>query len=241
MKRLLSCLIALCIAGSATAQDKAFALAVPPVLQRTGLLDHILPRFSLKTGITVTLDHGAVAYLGDTGTPVFSQPDRIWHLSESDDPEVERFREWLLSAVGQSAIESYEATGKPRFSAVAAAPETVERAALTGDALAGKRLSLALCGRCHVVADENRMQAIGSSPSFALMRTFTDWRERFEIFYVLRPHAPFTRIAGVTEPFDPSRPTHIEPVDVTLDELDAIIAYTATLPPADLGAPIQFQ
>ena len=240
MKRLLFCLLVL-FAVPAMAQDRAFDLAAPPVLQRTGLLDHILPRFSLKTGITVTLDHSAPVYLGDNGTPVFTEPDRVWHLSESDDPAVERFRDWLLSPVGQRTIESYAAEGKPRFNAAIVVAEEETEAVLTGDALAGKTLSLQLCGRCHVVADENRMQAIGLSPSFALLRTFADWQERFEMFYVLRPHAPFTQITDVTEPFDPARPILLEPMEMTLDDLDSIIAYTAALPPADLGAPIQSQ
>ena len=85
------------------------------------------------------------------------------------------------------------------------------------------------------------MKAIGSTPSFALMRTFPDWQQRFETFFILKPHPAFTQVADVTEPFGSSLPSPIAPIEVTLDEIDAITAYVATIPPADLGAPIQSQ
>jgi hypothetical protein len=73
------------------------------------------------------------------------------------------------------------------------------------------------------------------------MRSFTDWRARFEAFFALNPHPSFTQVDGVTEPFDISRPSPIAPVEITLDELDAILAFVSRIPPADLGAPIQYQ
>ena len=86
-----------------------------------------------------------------------------------------------------------------------------------------------------------RMKGIGSTPSFALLRALSDWPRRFEAFYVLKPHGAFTRIAGVTPPFPIDRPPPIAPVEMSLDELDAILAYVAQMEPADLGAPIRHQ
>jgi hypothetical protein len=89
------------------------------------------------------------------------------------------------------------------------------------------------------VNETNKMNAIGSTPSFALMRNFPDWQERFETFYVLKPHAAFTQVSEVTAPFPENLPPPIAPVELTLEEIDAIAAYVSLIAPADLGAPIQ--
>jgi len=83
------------------------------------------------------------------------------------------------------------------------------------------------------------MNAIGSTPSFALMRNFGDWEGRFQTFFLLKPHPAFTQVADVTDPFPDNLPSPIAPIEVTLDEIDAIVAYVATIAPADLGAPVQ--
>jgi mono/diheme cytochrome c family protein len=225
----------------ALAQDKAFDLGVPPVLIESGLIDYILPRFSLKTGIKVSVVEGAEVGLGEIGTQVFARDDTIWHLSQSDAPPVTRFRDWLLSDIGKRTIDAFEpASGAPFRTDLnvenASAPAPVE-----GDAVAGKTLSLQLCGRCHVVAEENRMNAIGSTPSFALMRTFPDWQNRFTGFYTLRPHPAFTQVSEVTPAFEAHLPSPIVPIALTLEDIEAITAYVATILPADLGAPIQSQ
>ena len=85
------------------------------------------------------------------------------------------------------------------------------------------------------------MNAMGSTPSFAVLRTMPDWAARFQSFYALKPHAAFTQVEDVTAPFPINRPSPIVPVEVTLDEVEAILAYVAEMTPADLGAPIQFQ
>ena len=81
------------------------------------------------------------------------------------------------------------------------------------------------------------------APSAALpdTRTLPGWLKRFEGFYALKPHGAFTQVADVTPPFNPARPSPIVPIEMTLDDLDAILAYVATVAPADLGAPIQSQ
>ena len=85
------------------------------------------------------------------------------------------------------------------------------------------------------------MLGIGSTPSFFVLRALKDWDIRFQTFYSLNPHPSFTQIAEVTEPFPVDRPSPIVPVELTLDEFDAILAYVSALKPADLGAPLQLQ
>ena len=85
------------------------------------------------------------------------------------------------------------------------------------------------------------MSTIGSTPSFALIRSFPDWDSRFQAFFALNPHPAFTIVEGVTEPFAASRPPAIVPVKLTLEELDSILAYVETIAPAELGTPLQLR
>ena len=62
-----------------------------------------------------------------------------------------------------------------------------------------------------------------------------------EAFSDMKTHGAFTQVEDVTPPFDPLSPSPIVPVEMTLDDLDAILAYVWTIKPADLGAPIQSQ
>ncbi len=243
LKRLCFIFCACFLPVLASAQDKEFALAAPQELIDTGILGHVLPRFSLKTGIRITLNGpGAQARLEQNdGRAVFVRGDDTWRLSVDDAPLPQAFADWLTSEVGKRTIEAFRpSTGAPFLaSAQVEAPEVV--LAVEGDAVVGERLSLSLCGRCHVINHTNRMNAIGSTPSFAVLRSFDTWLDRFEVFYVLRPHGAFTQVDGITAPFDPARPPPIVPVEMTQDDLQAIIAYVATVAPADLGQPIQSQ
>ncbi|WP_108813453.1 hypothetical protein [Loktanella sp. Alg231-35] len=240
LKELLVCLA---FAGSsAMAQDKSFTLQSPSALTDTGLLNHILPRFSLKTGIRITLseDEGIAAF-GPDGDPVFRQGDTIWHFRNSENDNTQAFYDWLTSDVGKRTVEGFTPDEGVPFSADVSVQVAAVVVALTGDAVLGEDVSLSRCGRCHVVNDSNRMNAIGSTPSFALMRSFSDWEGRFQTFYLLRPHAAFTQVKDVTDPFPDNLPSPIAPIEVTLDEIDAIVAYVGTIAPADLGGPIQSQ
>ncbi|MFK7877970.1 MAG: hypothetical protein AB8B71_19725 [Paracoccaceae bacterium] len=230
------------LALPASAQDKAFTLHVPSTLVATEFTKYLLPRFSLKTGIriTVTADPSDTA-LGDTGTPVFRQDDVVWHLSKADGTYTDAFEAWLLSDVGKRTIESFAPDGAQMFSANVDVVETAQKVAISGDAVLGEQVSLLHCGRCHVVNEKNRMNAIGSTPSFGLLRTFEDWENRFVAFYVLKPHAAFTQVLDVTEPFADNLPSPIAPIEMNLEELDAIIAYVNSIAPANLGAPIKTQ
>jgi hypothetical protein len=229
-------------ATSVSAQDKAFTLQAPASLSETGFLKHLLPRFSLKTGIRITPVTGtADAAFGTTGTPIFKAGETLWHLSGTGDDAVDIFEAWLLSDIGKRTIEAFAPQGTPLFSAEITAQAEVESVVMTGDAALGETVSLKRCGRCHVVNDSNRMKAIGSTPSFALLRSFADWQDRFETFFLRKPHPAFTQVAEVTDAFAANLPSPIAPIEVTLEEIAAIVSFVALISPADLGAPIQSQ
>jgi len=101
--------------------------------------------------------------------------------------------------------------------------------------LAGKKATVFHCGRCHVVPGGNPFGSIGSTPSFAVMRNYAEWRARFAAFYTEPPHVAITQIEGVTEPFDPSRPSPIAPMVMTEEDVAAIIAFVETIEPKDVG------
>ncbi|NSX55566.1 hypothetical protein HRQ87_12205 [Sulfitobacter sp. 1151] len=240
--RVIVSIVLLCLTASiVSADDKRFSLTAPDFLRNSGFLQHILPRFSMKTGIKIDDGDGLVFQTRPAGQVVFSSQGTHYFLDGVDTKAEQRFRDWLISDIGRRTIESFENDAGVTFQAVAEQAETVQAADFTGDAIKGETLSLALCGRCHVVNDTNRMNDIGSTPSFAVLRTFSDWDVRFQIFYTLKPHGAFTQVDGVTDPFDPLRPSPIAPIAMTIQDLDAIIAFVATVQPADLGAPIQHQ
>lgn len=241
MRKILA-LIAFVIAGPAFSQDKAFSLQAPKALVETGLLKHMLPRFALKHGIriTVTSEAGDVV-IGTEGTPIFRQGETVWHLTKTDGPHTDTFLTWLQSDVGKRTIDTFAPGGTALFNSDVSVVPTVQTAALEGNAALGEELSLRHCGRCHVVSDKNRMNAIGSSPSFGLMRTFPDWQERFETFFMLKPHPAFTQVKDITEPFAENLPSPIIPIEVTWEQIEAITAFVGSIPPADLGAPIKSQ
>ena len=239
-RRALFLIALLFIPGHADADGTALRLLAPSDLVETGLLDYLLPRFSLKTGIKVDLvESEAEATFGEQGAPVFRGAETLWHLSTSDTAPATRFAAWLTSDIGKRAIESYPPDGPALYSAAVGGVDIAEPVALTGDAEKGAELSLTLCGRCHVIGPVNRMKGVGSSPSFPLLRTFGDWQARFETFFLLKPHPAFTQIRDVTEPFDPALPSPIEPLHLEFDDIGAILAYVAGIAPADLGAPVQ--
>ncbi|MEO9776676.1 hypothetical protein [Roseibium sp.] len=232
----------------AGAAGKSFRLSAPQTLVASGFMKHLLPRFSLKTQVRIELvgeDAAADARFvaGGTGRAVFSGLDQIWtfEILDADNAHLARFEDWITGKVGRNTISAYRPGGKALFSAAAARQQAPEAVVLSGDAIEGEKLSVLHCGRCHMVNEATRMSTIGSSPSFAVMRAFSDWQYRFEAFFALNPHPSFTMIDGVTEPFDITRPPPMVPLELTLEELEAILAYVSRIPPADLGAPIQYQ
>jgi len=226
----------------ALAQDQ-IGVAAPDDVIASGLMRHLLPRFSLKTGVRVGVDPSGAMVIDDgaSGTPVFERNGTIYRLRIKDDRKQIRFKDWLTSEIGLRTVESFEPGDGAPFTAPRVVATSTEPLLFDGDATAGAALSLSHCGRCHVIGPQNAMNSIGSTPSFAALRAIEGWDVKFQTFYVLRPHGVFTQIDGVTEPFDPDIPSPIAPVMMSVDDLEAILAYVAQVEPADLGAPLQLQ
>lgn len=239
-------------AAGAGAEERRITVAASPELIGSGLLKHTLPRFSLKTGIRATpvpLEPGieAEVLIGpavDGGRPVFRGGETVYLAGAGAGTKqalAGRFLDWLASEIGQRTVASFAPDGKALYEPAADAKVEVKGPAVTGDALAGERLALVNCGRCHVVGEKNRMGGIDSTPSFAMLRTLGDWERRFRAFFTLNPHPSFTQVPGVTPPFDEARPPPIAPLEVTLADIDAILAYAASLAPAELAEPLKYE
>jgi len=227
-------------------QEDGVRLRIAPVLEDSGLVQFLRPRFSLKTGVQVQVvpEGGNVVLDGQadgTAKPVLARGDVVYYVSAGQGKGAKRFSDWLLSDVGQRTIEQFRPEAGLPFTGAAGMAEIAAEIPLEGDVVRGETLSYQHCGRCHVIGEKNRMKGIGSTPSFALMRTFPDWLPRFGGFYALNPHPSFSQIVDVTDPFDVSRPPVINPLELTLEELDDILAFVATVEPANLGASLQTQ
>ena len=243
------CAVALMAVAPRMAKAQDITLAAPQELQDSGLLEYVLPRFSLKTVVGIALvESPAVADLSLSrdsadGRAVFTGPQAAWHMAVPGDAskDARRFADWLSSDIGKRTVAAYTVDGAALFGAPAEVQAEVAAVTFDGDAVRGKALSDKLCGRCHVVARDKQMNSIGSTPSFHVLRAMRDWDRRFQSFYARNPHPAFTQVAEVTPPFHDERPPPIIPVEMTLDDLQAIMAYVSALEPADLGAPIQHQ
>ena len=227
------------------AEERRATLHAPDTLIETGLMKHILPRFSLKTQIKVDMvaDAEAQVVLGASGRALFKGAGQVWHLDVpgAGDPSADALAGWLTSEVGTRTIESFAPGGVALFAAQDDVAAELAPAAFDAEAEAGQAVARAKCTRCHAVDQETQWSPIGSTPSFAVLRTFSDWEERFVAFYTLKPHAAFTQITNLTLPFPIARPSPIAPIELSLDEVDALVAYVAVLPAADLGEPLKHQ
>jgi len=243
MRYLAILLMVVLSARMATAQSPDLGIQAPSELVESGLMKHLLPRFSLKTSIRIALseDGGLKIDTASPGTPVFARGDRTYYLSHDGSAPAERFADWLTSDIGRRTIESFKPGGTALYTASIDSGPAESVIIVSGDAIRGEALSHRLCGRCHVISEKNRLNGLGSTPSFAALRTLPDWDIRFESFFTRNPHGAFTQVDAVTEAFDPARPSPISALEITLEDLEAIIAYAAALKPADLGAPIQHQ
>lgn len=229
----------------AQANDRLVKLYAPDGLVDTGVLKFALPRFSLKTQVRVELvgdPAQADMVLGDTGQALFQGAGQTWHMHVQREGHsgTQRFSTWLTSDVGKRTILGFAPDGDPVFSAPTEVVQEVVAVDTGGDAVLGREVSRAKCQRCHRV-DENRMTGIGSTPSFAVLRSLSDWEERFSAFYALNPHPSFTIVKDITPPFPADRPSPIVPVVMTLDEVEAVLAYVAVMNAAELGAPLIHQ
>ncbi len=150
----------------------------------------------------------------------------------------QRFVDWLFSDVGQRTIEQFSIEGEQVFTTIEPKQSAEPELVFEGDPARGEAFSFANCGRCHVIGQNNRMNGIGSTPSFSLLRGLPDWHERFSTFYVRIPHPSMTQVEDITAPFSPSRPPANHPLRLTQDQLEDILSFVNTLQPADLGAPL---
>ncbi len=244
-------IVILALAGLATgalAQEEAreFRLTVADEVAASGIIAYLLPRFTLKTGRRAELvKAGGDVVIGPGGAPsavpLMARGGAVITLQvASDNPAAARFAGWITSEIGQTAIASFVPDTGAGFTA---APQVVAVAEIIfeGDAALGERLSRPHCGRCHRVSADRSSMDIGSAPSFPALRALDDWAERFLAFYALNPHPAFLRVTGISPAFDPALPPPIVPIEITLDEMEAIQAYAAGLAPADLGSVIQHQ
>lgn len=235
---LVVCFLPVCAAS----QDRNFTLSAPDKIVETGFLKHLLPRFSLKHGVRIVqVPANGDAVIGTDGAAVFAGLGVVWHLEHDGTEGPALFAQWLASDIGKRTVEGFRPEGDAIFSSEIAMERAVAELTFDGDPIAGETLSLKHCGRCHVINQSNRMDGMGQTPSFALLRTFPDWQNRFSTFYVLNPHPSFSQIADITLPFALNLPPAIVPLEITQDDLESIVAYVATIPPADLGAPLQNQ
>ncbi len=96
-----------------------------------------------------------------------------------------------------------------------------------GDVDAGRRFATTHCARCHVVGDHNKFGGIGSTPSFQLLARMEDYLDRFSTFFARRPHPVFVRVPDVPKWSD--APVTIAEVEITIQDIDNIIAFVETL------------
>ena len=233
--------------GAAQTNDnpKQVRVFADPEFIESGLFKYLAPRFTLKTQVRLILEEQSEAQVSIAvarGRPIAQRGDVIWAVQLIDDEHrgAERFVDWLQGEVAQNTILAFAPETGDRF-VIPEVQNTIEQVVnFKGDATLGLQVAQAQCSRCHVV-DDNRMGAIGSTPSFFALRTLADWPQRMSGFYLLNPHPAFTVVQDVTDPFDPNRPPPIVPIKVTLDQIDALLAYMQGLQPADLGAPIKHQ
>ncbi|PCJ86130.1 MAG: hypothetical protein COA52_15360 [Hyphomicrobiales bacterium] len=240
--------------GQARAQDADLQLHVPENLIESGFTKHLLPRFRFKTRVRIGAVSGGEAAdmaLTDVAVPgeiaVMSDVSgKAYHLSitATDDAKLKnigKFKAWLSSKPGRSAITKFKINGKQAF--IPGEEKKIEEVAIEvdGDADEGSKLALQHCGRCHVIDERNLFGGIGSTPSFGAMKTLPNWFERFSVFWTINPHPSFTQVEGITEPFNPARPPHIAPVMLTVEEVEAITAFVVKLPVKDLGADVEMR
>ncbi len=256
--------------GRAAAQEAAREAAPQPLVLRaspalidSGFLAFLMPRFSLKTGIDITVqpiagkdiiptDADIALILRNTastgGTIVITQKTgdgatRRYALILADQvpPGARRFARWLTSPIGQRTIAQFRKDGRQPFAPPEKRPDAATTVTFTGDTQRGENLAYLNCGRCHVIGPRNRMAGIGSTPSFSALRALGNWRERFSTFFDRNPHPAVVVVKDLSRPRVEAHTTPMSPVVITRDEFKDILAFVAALEPADLGAPVAHQ
>lgn len=83
-----------------------------------------------------------------------------------------------------------------------------------------------------MVEADNRFSGISSTPSFMMMVDhLDDWQDRFATFYARLPHPSVIFIEGIDPPTD--QPPSVVPIELSLDDVEAILAYARTLRSAE--------
>ena len=243
VKHICSVILLVTSLSYANAAERIVTISAPNSLIASGFFDYIFPRFKLKTQISVKLvpDSAMISISKNSGRAFLQMGDILYKIDINEENNYSlKFFDWLKSDVGKKTISSIQKNDEPIFIPIEIEEVVTRQVKLSGDAKLGLEQSHQKCARCHVV-EKGRKNSIGSTPSFFALRTFEDWDLRFSGFYLLRPHPAFTIIPDVTEPFDDSRPAPIVPIELDLNELQAIIAYVQSIPPADLGEPVKHQ
>ncbi|MCT4608549.1 MAG: cytochrome c [Pelagimonas sp.] len=242
MKRALM-IVMLLWPGLLLAEDRQVRLYVAQPVIDSGLMKHILPRFSLKNQVKVTLVERDAAHLSiaDTGAALFDGLGQTWRIDpvQPSHAGAKKLVKYLRSEVGQRTVFGFAPEGVVLFGEASVAEDIAEDTAPAQDVVAGLRASKQLCARCHSV--EGLGGGIGSTPSFSVLRSLEDWETRFATFFQLKPHPAFTQIPDVTDPFPIDRPSPIAPVEMDMEELDAILTYVGAMGAADLGNPLKHQ
>ena len=208
-----------------------------------GLDKHLLTRFRFKHRIDVApVGDGGDMVLGETGARVFAEGETDWHVEIATDDAAKRemaetFIDWMTSEPGRAAIEAFAPGGTPLYTTAEAEVEEVVPDTFEGDDAAGSELALLHCGRCHVIDSRNKWGGIGSSPSFTALRGRENWLALFSAFYLKNPHPSFTQVEGVTDPFE--RQPAVAPIEITVEELEAILAFVSNLAALNLGAEVE--
>ncbi|MAN79710.1 MAG: hypothetical protein CMM77_16985 [Rhodospirillaceae bacterium] len=100
--------------------------------------------------------------------------------------------------------------------------------AAAADPTNGRALAERHCTRCHVVGDVNPHGGIGSTPSLQWIKKLPDWRERFQTFYVRRPHLAFIKVEGLA-PLTKLAP-YATPITIAPGDAEDIFAFVEALP-----------
>ena len=113
-------LFVLPIGKAALAEEKAFDLSVSDELVASGLVRHLVPRFSMKTGVRVTLTpdggHAILTPAAEGGQPALAGEGTTYMIAVAPgQPHADRFRDWLLSEIGQRTIEGFSKEGAPSY------------------------------------------------------------------------------------------------------------------------------
>lgn len=236
--RIVAVLLIALFTQPALAQDEPTPVRAAPALIESGLMQRLGALFRFRTRERIeAIESGEAAIAIEAA----GEADAFF---EARDGEARyrvtgqgAFVDWLRSEAGKRALAGYRTDGAPLYRLVVARPEPkVERAAVKDHP--GEPLALRHCGRCHVIGPMNKFGGIGSTPSFPALRTIPHWEEKFAAFWTYNPHPAFTQVAEVTPPFPDHRPSPIAPMELTLEEVELIADYAATIPPADLGQPV---